>query len=512
MNKPWIPLNKEYNGSSYMDNLNSELNDLYEWLRPTEAENHLRKLTVLRYITFIESVLPNSYVVLQGSSATDTFLSDSDIDLIIFFKENSSDPPANKIHNIEFNFQSLKHQKHASAFKTEPLDHISILETIAREFRKTKMVNDIKIITTARVPIIKTQDKHSHLDIDICVSNFDGVVLTNCLLSFLRSDFIHFSKEKYHQLKQTLNPNTLKKLIFILKIFIHLNKLESPFEGGFGSTEIVHFALFITMMHPGENNLATLLLSFFELIGRQLNYFLCGLSIQSNWPHFISKISHSLLTNETPQSLIIQNWSDSSSFFGTKTKKTIQLSYLCNHALCILNNITNNNLKNKTPGKSFKSLVSFILPDLSSYIEIRNKQESNYRMLIKCDNTSTLQWYNQSSSDHRISYPKFDLDTKTTLLITNSTDSSQTLSGFAKIQQKFQLKSTNSNERNRSQTADNSVVHMNSTVHVLQSEKNITTPPPTKCDFAHGSEQKSPFWFPSLDNKKVIKPHLPYRR
>ena len=133
-------------------------------------------------------------------------------------------------------------------------------------------------------------------------------------------------------------------------------------------------------------------------------------------------------------------------------------------------------------------------------------------MLFECENTSTLQCYNQSSSAHRISYPKFDLDTKTTLLITNSTDSSQTLSGFAKIQQKFQLKSTNSNERNRSQTADNSVVHMNSTVHVLQSEKNITTPPPTKCDFAHGSEQKSPFWCPSLDNKKVIKPHLPYRR
>ncbi|OHT12204.1 Nucleotidyltransferase domain containing protein [Tritrichomonas foetus] len=349
---PWTPEGKVYNDEDPYDRLDCELNDLFNWLVPTQAENFLRKSTIIRYTNFIETIIPNSRVVVQGSSATDTFLTNSDIDLIVFIDKISKQ--ANKL--------STDKNKNEKIFRTRPVFDsnydLTILTQILNELTRARMINDGKLIKSARVPIVKARDRYFGFEIDICIGNFNGVVSTKRVMNYL-----DYYKNNHNDL--------LKKLLFILKIYIHGHKIDSPFEGGFGSTELVHFSLFVILKNPSETSLSKLLIYFFDLIGNKLNFFLAGLSLEK-FPHFISKLNNDVLIKESPQSLVFQDSANHENFLGTRSRKTLLLSSLCRFALSSLQ-------LNKSSEKSY---VCSFMPSLANFIELRNKHEQYYQILI----------------------------------------------------------------------------------------------------------------------------------
>lgn len=107
---------------------------------PTEDERWLRLLTIKKFSTVIEKLYPGCYVVPQGSTANDTYMPTSDIDLVIM---NSG-------------------------------EEISVLTHLSRVFKKMGLVSSYQVIANARVPITKLVETSFGFHIDLLCSEKTG--------------------------------------------------------------------------------------------------------------------------------------------------------------------------------------------------------------------------------------------------------------------------------------------------------------------------------------------------
>lgn len=280
---PWAN-GKIYREKEFADRLNAELSDFVKWCAPSEDEKYVRMWTAFRYTQEIEFAFPGATVCLHGSSATNTYLITSDIDLVVFV--DTSNP-------------------------------VQTLIRIKQILDEKELIISGKVIANARVPIIMAIDTITKLPIDISISNAGGVMTAKRMRKYLDT-YPH-----------------LTGLTYFLKMFVKLNHLDKPFEGGFGSCELMHICIFVIQRHPDKSTLAELVIKLLELIGEELNPFLAGLSITGR-PHFISKMDRMVFLDDIPQALVVEDSANPKNIMGIHASKSIEFSDRCKSVLRIM--------------------------------------------------------------------------------------------------------------------------------------------------------------------------------
>uniref|UniRef100_A0A0N4ZUF3 PAP-associated domain-containing protein n=1 Tax=Parastrongyloides trichosuri TaxID=131310 RepID=A0A0N4ZUF3_PARTI len=224
---PWV--RKEYEPS--IQGLDDELNDLCDFLKPTNNER------IVRYKIFneVRSVLQTTFelceVLPYGSMASELFLPSSDIDIVCFMKSYIP-------------------------------DHLNIA---AEAFSKSIHLEVVKKIEGATVPIIKLRNNATQIMIDVSFDTHNVLPTVDFLL----------------RIKQR-NPK-LAPLALILKQLLQDHNLNTNTDGGLSSYAIVLLVIRLLQAFPrndtcyenfanDNNTLAHYFLKFLEYYGMIFNY------------------------------------------------------------------------------------------------------------------------------------------------------------------------------------------------------------------------------------------------
>jgi len=231
---PWRDPNTSY--SDGFVGLHEEIIDFYKWVSP-KPEDHQMRLNVVDRITgCIMKIWPQAKVYTFGSFRTGLYIPSSDVDLVVFGK-----------------------------WEVIPL------RTLETEIEKNYLARDssIKVIDTAKVPIIKYVDKSSGIHVDISFNVINGVNSVQ-LINIFKKQF-----------------PVLPKLLSVLKQFLHNRDLAMVFTGGLSSFCLTLMVISFLQMHVRTNaarkdaNLGVLLMEFFELYGCNFNYDCLAISVRN---------------------------------------------------------------------------------------------------------------------------------------------------------------------------------------------------------------------------------------
>lgn len=233
---PWIPHDKTYS-SDLLEMLHQEMDDYIEFIKPTDAEHKMRFLTVQRIEKVVHSIW-DAQVEVFGSFDTMLYLPSSDVDIVVF--SDVSVP--------------------------------GCLWELKDALNKANIYSTIEVISTARVPIIKLTDSLTRLKVDISFNISGGIEAAVLVKKFLQD------KQCGHG---------IKTLMLILKQFLASRHLNEVFLGGLGSYGLLIMITSFLKMHPliqagvitAKDNLGVLLIEFFELYGRQMNYDQVGIGV-----------------------------------------------------------------------------------------------------------------------------------------------------------------------------------------------------------------------------------------
>lgn len=243
---PWLDPKKRYHTDALL-RLDEEIHDFAKFISPTHQEHFARSSVVARVSELVDKIFNSNGRVLAkvhvfGSFETQLYLPSSDIDLVIEWNtEKTTDavskPPLKKLANALVSSQ------------------------ICAQGR-------CKTLLKARVPLIKFTDRITDFSVDISFNTkgTEGVRFINGLLN-----------ENY----------VLRPLILLLKQFLSQRALNEPYSGGVGSYSLICMIASFLKTHPllqanlidPKDNIAVLLLDFFELYGRNFNYENVGISI-----------------------------------------------------------------------------------------------------------------------------------------------------------------------------------------------------------------------------------------
>jgi len=259
---PWRKVRKMEDIS--FQGLDQEIEDFVRWVSPTEEERKMRLDVLQRIQTIVQLVWPQARVEIIGSIKTELCLPMSDIDLVVLGASRES-------------------------FDVVPLFQLSLL----LEEHGLSCPNGVKVITTAKVPIIKFQDIKSHCFIDIAFQVNTGIENTKIVQSFLAQ-------------YPLIRPLTL-----VIKYYLKQNNLNDTWSGGIGSYTLV---IMITSylqnriksgaVSDGEN-LANLLLGFFDFYGRRFNYTENGISVKDQC--YYNKKSRMWFNERFPNALSVED-------------------------------------------------------------------------------------------------------------------------------------------------------------------------------------------------------------
>ena len=306
---------KAYDEDDLSERLTHELSDIEEWLKPTEIEERLRLLTIFRYKRLIEHYYPNLKVCVQGSSATNTYLPTSDIDLILL------------------NFP-------------KDGDTVGLLKNITKILWKYKMIVQGFILANAKVPLSKVVDRPYGFHIDICVNNINGALNVPRV-------------KKYMEVYPILRP-----VLMFLKLICYASDTDDPATGGFGSNQLINFCLFGVQSNPEIKNSGELLLYIMNFLAYKLNFYLCGIST-INGGCLFSKQKTGLLDAQCPQAFIFEDPQMPNIFFGNRTHRTMELVALFRKGL--------ENME--TVSKESASPIGSFIPPIDDLIERRKSLE-----------------------------------------------------------------------------------------------------------------------------------------
>lgn len=307
---PWAQ-DSGYHKETIVENLSDELLDLEKWLQPSESEEMSRLLTIRRFVSFIEEYVRPSIVVVQGSSATDTYLPTSDIDLIVTNLPEDNDP-------------------------------VRILKNITKLFWQFQMIVQGFVIPGARVPIAKCIDRGYGYNIDICIGNANGSLNVPRVKNYL---------SQY--------PN-IRPVLMFLKALTFITDTDNPATGGFGSNHLLNLAIFAVQAFPDAKTPGELLFNLMNTMANKFNYFMVGISVVNGGCLF-SKPDRNVLDYQCPQGFVFEDPQMHNVFFGGRTTKTPLLVSTFKKALVHLNAVD--------PDKS--SLLTAILGDLHEIADRR---------------------------------------------------------------------------------------------------------------------------------------------
>lgn len=220
-----------------MVQLHEEVLSFCQHVSPLPTERSMRADVIARVSKAVKSLWPSAKVDVFGSYKTDLYLPACDIDLVVFGK-----------------------------WLTRPL--YTLKDMLVREGIASE--SSVKVIDSARVPIIKFVDVLTKVKVDIAFNTTNGIYGAEQTNVFL---------DKY---------KNAKPLILVLKQFLCQRDLNEVFTGGVSSYGVVLMVLSFLQLHPrgdGDHqnvNLGVLLIEFFELYGNNFNYLKTGIRLRDS--------------------------------------------------------------------------------------------------------------------------------------------------------------------------------------------------------------------------------------
>lgn len=269
--------------------LHQEMLDFVKFVGPTEKEHRVRTFVISRIRKLVEKKWPTASLRVFGSFETKLYLPTSDIDLVVL-----SDPD-------EEIYEKPNH-----------------LRRLANWLVKARIAENIQVITSARVPIIKFIDSVTKINVDISFNKPSGLVAARVVQHYTES------------------MPALRALVVFIKHFLNMRGLNEVYLGGLGSYSIICMVVSFLQRHPKvatgqilqQENLGVLVVEFFELYGKRFNYDNVGINIGDNGKYF-SKVEYGwqrpgqsyLLSIQDPTDL--ENDIAKSSFGILKVKSTL---------------------------------------------------------------------------------------------------------------------------------------------------------------------------------------------
>lgn len=277
LNNPWLRPVPFYSRKP-VERLQQEIRDLVHYLSPTAQEKAARAAATERLSLVVSGLWPEEEATVQpfGSFFTGLFLPSSDIDLVVVLKDPEMD------------------STDASG---------AALRKLARAISKAGISTPrtLKVISRARVPIIKYTDAITSYPVDVSINVGSG---------------LEGAKMMARELK---NHAALSPLTLLLKHYLSLRGLNEVFSGGLGSFSLMCMLLSFLQLHPylqcglirEQDNLGVLLLDFLELYSKHFHYDTVGIrcdtgyfnrSTRTDWEHVGKQGSSVMLSIEDPQS------------------------------------------------------------------------------------------------------------------------------------------------------------------------------------------------------------------
>jgi non-canonical poly(A) RNA polymerase PAPD5/7 len=156
--------------------------------------------------------------------------------------------------------------------------HTGILRNAAKALMKAQLAtsDSLKIISKARIPLVKFEERHTQFTVDISFNQESGIDGSDNIKSLLK---------KYP---------AIRPLLLVLKQFLLNRNLNEVYMGGLGSYALTLMITSLLQLHPMIQakwispceNLGVLLIEFFELYGRSLSYEDVGISIIKHGCYF----------------------------------------------------------------------------------------------------------------------------------------------------------------------------------------------------------------------------------
>jgi len=227
---PWHPgTGFGHHYSKGIIGLHEEIEDFYQWMKPTPHEHYTRLGVVRRISNAILKRYPGCRVDIFGSFRTGLYLPTSDIDLVIFGKWEMGRLP---------------------------------FGDLSEALRGVAAPGSLLVLERAAVPIIKLADDITGIRVDISFNMANGLRAAELIKHF---------KKRYP---------VLPKLIYVLKQFLYQRDLNEVYSGGLSSYALILMVVSFLQQHVREDaknhqkkpNLGVLLVEFFELYGLQFNY------------------------------------------------------------------------------------------------------------------------------------------------------------------------------------------------------------------------------------------------
>eukprot|EP00048_Salpingoeca_helianthica_P021044 m.10030 g.10030 ORF g.10030 m.10030 type:complete len:371 (+) comp5524_c0_seq1:15-1127(+) len=273
---PWI---RSVYSSKRILALHQEILDFAEYMKPTAAETAMRTELVDRIRSTVLELWPKAKVEVFGSVRTGMFLPTSDIDIVVIGK-----------------WASLP------------------LRTLAKKLEDLNIPKNMKLIESARVPIIKFTDSRSNVDVDISFNAENGPT------------------DSTHVQEYIIAMPAIVPLVLIVKQMLAQRMLNEVFTGGLGSYAIFLTVLSFLQLHPQRGtNLGVLLLEYLELYGKNFNYVNVGISVRDGGSYF-SKVDREWDVEGRPHLLSIENPNSPTDDVSRNSFAILQVKQVFEHA------------------------------------------------------------------------------------------------------------------------------------------------------------------------------------
>jgi non-canonical poly(A) RNA polymerase PAPD5/7 len=248
---PWICHNFRYSKDP-TKRLHQEILHFIQYATPSAQEHEARMETVKTIEQTILRAYPEAQVKVFGSYDTKLYLPSADIDLVLFGAFGGS-------YNA------------TGATLLRKVSMLLVQAGIAIE-------SSVKIISKARIPIIKFTDAAFHFDVDMSFNVESGLESAEIMKALVLVEIIP----------------SIKPLTLVIKQFLSIRKLNEVFFGGLGSYSITLLIVSFLQMHPlvqaklikPEENYGVLLVEFFELYGKLFNYERVGIFLKNGGFYF----------------------------------------------------------------------------------------------------------------------------------------------------------------------------------------------------------------------------------
>ena len=166
--------------------------------------------------------------------------------------------------------------------------------------RRERARRSLEVVESARIPLVKYVDAASGTAVDVSFDVESGLRTGKLVRSYI----------------DAMPP--LRPLVLVLKFFLSQRGLNETFTGGVGSYMLQLMVVsFLQQRHRTDRatglvspqNLGSLLLEFFELYGRDLNYTTTAISVRRHGAYF-PKRSRNWMYPTRPNLLAIENPDD----------------------------------------------------------------------------------------------------------------------------------------------------------------------------------------------------------